>query len=78
MYNDICGRFEDTLISTVSGLPPIKIPLRTRVRGSPLILAPNQLGVNYHSDPLTLSLGTVPLGHEALHRKIKLFNSGPK
>ena len=77
MYNDICGRFEDVLVSSVKGLKPFKIPVRCKVKGSPLNIVPNQLGINYKSDPLILSLGTVPIKGN-LSRKIKLYNSGPK
>ncbi|OMJ84270.1 hypothetical protein SteCoe_14614 [Stentor coeruleus] len=77
MYNDICGRFEDILVSCVKGLKPYKIPVRCKVKGSPLNIVPNQLGINYKSDPIILSLGTVPI-KGSLSRKIKLFNSGPK
>jgi hypothetical protein len=77
MYNDICGKFEDLLVSAVKGLKPHKIPVRCRVKGSPLNIVPNQLGINYKSDPLVLSLGSVPI-KGSLSRKIRLFNSGPK
>lgn len=77
MYNDICGKFEDLLVSSIKGLKPHKIPIRCRVKGSPLTIIPNQLGINYKSDPLILSLGSVPI-KGSLSRKIKLFNSGPK
>lgn len=77
MYNDICGKFEDLLVSSIKGLKPHKLPIRCRVKGSPLNIIPNQLGINYKSDPLVLSLGSVPI-KGSLSRKIKLFNSGPK
>ena len=77
MYNDICGRFEDVLVSSVKGLKPMRIPVRCKVKGSPLNIVPNQLGVYYKSDPLVLSLGNIPI-KGSLNRKLKLFNSGPK
>ncbi|CAG9311669.1 unnamed protein product [Blepharisma stoltei] len=78
MYNDICGRFEDILVSSVKGLKPHRIPIRSRIKGSPLVLAPNQLGVNYKVDPPILSLGTLLSSGQPLSKKIKLYNSGPK
>lgn len=78
MYNDICGRFEDILVSSVQGLKPHRIPIRARVKGSPLVLASNQLGVNYKVDPPALSLGTLLSASQPLTKKIKLYNSGPK
>jgi len=78
LYNDVCGRFEDVMVSKVKGLAPHRIPVKARVKGSPLILAPNQLGINYNLDPPVLSLGTVPSGGNFATRKLKLFNSGPK
>lgn len=77
MYNDICGKFDDILVSCVKGLKPYKIPVRCKVKGSPLNIVPNQLGINYKADPMVLSLGNIPI-KGSLIRKIKLFNSGPK
>ena len=77
MYNDICGRFEDILVSSVKGLKPYKIPVRCKVKGSPLNIVPNQLGIDYKTDPFILSLGSIPI-KGSLSRKIKLYNSGPK
>jgi hypothetical protein len=78
MYNDICGIYEDVLVSNVKGLKPFRIPIRSRIKGSPLVLAPHQIGVNYKTDPNTLSLGIMPANSSQVTKKLKLYNSGPK
>ena len=78
LYNDVCGRFEDVVVSSVSGLKDHKIPLKVRVKGSPLVITPHQLGIDYKSDPYELNLGTIPVGGAAISRKIRLTNTGPK
>lgn len=78
LYNDVCGRFEDVVVSSVSGLKDHKIPLKVRVKGSPLVITPHQLGIDYKSDPFELNLGAIPVGGNAISRKIRLTNTGPK
>lgn len=41
LYNDICGLFSDELVINIEGLPIKKIPLKAKVTGSPIMLAPN-------------------------------------
>ena len=46
LYNDICGEFNDHLLVNIESLPLKKIPVRVKVTGSPIALAPNQVGIN--------------------------------
>lgn len=78
VYNDICGRFEDVLVSNVKGLRPFRIPTRVRVKGSPVVIAENQIGLDYKPDPPVLGLGSVPVRSDQVTKKLKLYNSGPK
>jgi hypothetical protein len=41
LYNDICGNFEDKLQVAIEGLPIKQIPVKIKVTGSPIMLAPN-------------------------------------
>ncbi len=65
------------MISEVKGLPKVKFPITLNVAGSPLIVTPNQVGVDYKSDypllrlePRMHSLGTYT-------KQIKLTNTSP-
>jgi hypothetical protein len=41
IYNNLCGKFDDKVIATVSGLPPIEFPVRIGISGSPVIIPLN-------------------------------------
>jgi hypothetical protein len=36
IYNNICGRFEDTIVSEVKGLEPVEFPINIGIKGSPV------------------------------------------
>jgi len=78
IYNDICGKFEDYLVSYINGLQPNRIPVRVKVKGSPLIVAPHQLGINYRIEPPVLSMGSLPSSEDSHKKTLRLFNTGPK
>jgi hypothetical protein len=78
VYNDICGKFEDVLVSNVKGLRPIRIPTRVKVKGSPVVIAENQIGLDYKPEPPVLALGSVPVRSARVTKRLKLYNSGPK
>lgn len=41
VYNNACGKFEDTFLSTIWGLPQFEFPINIRIDGSPLIIPDN-------------------------------------
>ena len=59
IYNNVCGKFDDTLISKVKGLPDIAFPVRINISGSPVVIPPNQVGLNYNTIPPTLPMPTI-------------------
>jgi hypothetical protein len=46
-FNDICGLFNDNLCCEIRGLDLKLFPVVIDVKGSPVIISPNQLGFNY-------------------------------
>lgn len=40
-FNNVCGRFEDILVSQVEGLPVQRFPLKVLVTGTPVQIPPN-------------------------------------
>ena len=59
IYNNACGRFEDTLTSEIKWLPLFKFPINVTVSGSPLITSENQVGLNYVTTPPTMVFPTI-------------------
>ena len=59
IYNNVCGKFDDTLVSKVRGLPDIRFPVRINISGSPVVIPPNQVGLNYNTVPPTLPMPTI-------------------
>jgi len=77
IYNDSCGKFEDYLVSEVQGLPKVKFPVTLNVSGSPLIVTPNQVGVDYKSDYPLLNLEPRMHSLGVYIKQIKLTNTSP-
>lgn len=59
IYNNVCGKFDDTIVSKVKGLPDVEFPLSINITGSPVRIPPNQVGINYNTIPSTLPMPTV-------------------
>lgn len=76
IYNNACGRFEDTFISEIKGLPPFKFPIYVTINGSPLIIPENQVGLNYFTNPPTMAFPTVVDQSPQLSRTFKIKNTG--
>ena len=41
LYNNVCGKFDDNIISKVKGLPNFNFPVRINITGSPVVIPPN-------------------------------------
>lgn len=59
IYNNVCGKFDDNIVSKVRGLPDITFPVRINISGSPVIIPANQVGLNYNSIPPTLPMPSI-------------------
>jgi hypothetical protein len=53
VYNNVCGRFEDKVISEVRGLEPMEFPVSIAIKGSPVEIPGSQVGLSY-SEPIPL------------------------
>ena len=59
IYNNVCGKFDDKIISRVKGLGDVEFPLSINITGSPVRIPPNQVGLNYNTIPPTLPMPNV-------------------
>ena len=57
IYNEISGSFFDKLISEIKGLDPVEFQVKLFIKGSPLIIPVNQVGLDIRSTPPLLNLG---------------------
>jgi hypothetical protein len=49
-----------------------------QIKGTPVSLSRNQLGINFNSEIPLLNAGTFLTGNEKSTRNIKLCNNGPR
>lgn len=78
IYNNVCGKFDDRLISKVKGLPDMEFPLSIAISGSPIRVPPNQVGLNYNTMPPTLPIPTVVSKAQPVTKTFNIKNTGIK
>lgn len=61
----------------IESLPLHKIPVKIKVTGSPIMLAPNQVGINLSEEYPTINMGTVVRGTGPIVKNFNLVNNGP-
>lgn len=76
IYNNVCGKFDDTIVASVDGLNPIKFPVRINISGSPVVIPNNQVGLNYNTSPPSLAMPTVVANTNAIQKSFKIKNTG--
>ena len=76
IYNNLCGKFDDRIIAQVAGLPTVEFPVRIGINGSPVVIPPNQVGLNYSSIYPTLPIPTVVSNTSAVTKTFKIKNTG--
>lgn len=59
IYNNVCGKFDDKIISHVEGLGALEFPVRINISGSPIVIPNNQVGLNYNTRFPTLPMPTI-------------------
>lgn len=59
IYNNVCGKFDDRIVSEIKGLHPVEFPISIGITGSPIVVPPNQVGLNYKTNPPTLPMPTI-------------------
>lgn len=78
IYNNVCGKFDDVIISKVKGLPDIEFPVSISITGSPVIIPANQVGLNYNTIPATLPMPTVVCKTKEVVKHFIIKNTGIK
>jgi len=76
VYNNICGKFQDKIISHERGLETMEFPIQIDIKGSPVEIPSNQVGINYNTVPPTLPLASQIVNTAAITKNIKIKNTG--
>jgi hypothetical protein len=64
--------------STIKGLTQIDFPINIAISGSPIIVPPNQVGLNYKTNPPTLAMPTIVEKSQKISKTFKIKNTGIK
>ena len=78
MFNDTSGRFKDHLIISVKNHEVKKFPIDIHIKGSPVLLSKNQLGINFNEEVPIMNVGSLLTSNGAVKKSIKVINKGPK
>ena len=78
IYNNVCGKFDDRIISKVKGLPDIEFPISISISGSPVRIPANQVGLNYNTLAPTLPIPTVVAKSKPVSKTFNIKNTGIK
>ena len=76
IYNNVCGKYEDQVISEVKGLPPVYVPLSVGIKGSPVTIPSNQVGVYFNEDPPALVMKPTVFNGGNVSKSFKIKNTG--
>jgi hypothetical protein len=78
MFNDASGRFKDNLIINIRDHEIKKFPINIQIKGTPVSLSRNQLGINFTTEIPHLNVGTFLRNSGKSTRNIKIINNGPR
>jgi hypothetical protein len=78
MFNDTSGRFRDFLVIDVKDHESKRFPIDIHVKGTPVVLSKNQLGIDFAQEVPMMKVGAVIVGGEKLRKTVKVVNKGPK
>ena len=76
MYTNVCGKYEDKIISKVEGLEDLVIPVVINVKGSPIVIPSTQLGVYFNEEYPVLSMKPVITNTGKCCKSFKVLNTG--
>lgn len=76
IYNNVCGKFDDKIVSEIKGLQPVEFPINIQITGSPIVIPANQVGLNYKTNPPTLPMPTVITNSQPITKQFKIKNTG--
>lgn len=65
------------MIAEVNGLPKREFPIKIDIKGTPVIVSPYQLGINYAGDYPSYHLGYYMRANKKITREFRLKNTGP-
>ena len=78
MFNDTSGRFKDNLLICIKNHETKKIPIDIHIKGTPVALSRNQLGIDFNQEIPLMHLGTILHSNGLVKKSIKVVNNGPK
>ena len=78
MFNDTSGKFKDELLISIKDHEVKKIPINMQIKGTPVSLSRNQLGINFNTETPSLNTGMFLANNGKFTRNIKIVNNGPK
>ena len=78
MFNDTSGKFKDNLLIAIKDHEVKKIPINMQIKGTPVSLSRNQLGINFNTETPSLNTGVFFTKNGKSTRNIKIVNNGPK
>lgn len=78
MFNDASGRFKDNLVISIKDHEIKKFPINIQIKGTPVSLSRNQLGINFNNEIPLLNTGTFLKKNGKSSRNIKIINNGPR
>lgn len=78
MFNDTSGRFRDNLVIDIKDHQQKKFPVDIHIKGTPVNLSRNQLGINFNEEVPIMNLGSVLVKNGQIKKNIKIVNKGPK
>ena len=76
IYNNICGKFDDIILSEIKGLPIYEIPVAINIKGCPVIIPPSQVGLYYTSIPPALVMNPLMVGGPKQMKSFLVQNTG--
>jgi hypothetical protein len=76
IYNNVCGKFDDKVKCVVDGLKSVEFPVRINISGSPIVVPPNQVGLNYNTRFPTLPMATTVARSQPISKTFKIRNTG--
>jgi hypothetical protein len=76
IFNNVCGKFDDKITAKINGLPPIEFPVRIAITGSPVVIPPNQVGLNYNGPHPTMLMPTTVANTSAFSKVFRIKNTG--
>lgn len=76
IFNNVNGKFDDKITAEVKGLPPVEFPCRISISGSPVVIPPNQVGLNYNTMNPTMLMPTTVANTSAFSKVFKIKNTG--